>query len=96
MGSDHGQHIIRGSQPYHIYENKVLALDAEISKKEYDHSLIGLFNVYPTLTIREFAELGAITRDRALHQLEAFVESGELQKEPSKNGPLYILSVKDN
>lgn len=96
VGSDHGQHIIRGSQPYHVYENEVLALDAEISKKEYDHSLIGLFNVYPTLTIREFAELAGVGRDEALHQLEAFVETGQLRKEPSKNGPLYILSDKDN
>ncbi|MDQ6478200.1 ClpXP adapter SpxH family protein [Dyadobacter sp. LHD-138] len=89
VGSNQRQTIIRGSQPYRVYEDAVMALGVGTVKKEYDRSVDGLFAEYPTQTVREFAELSGNTRVEALILLRTLVESGELAESQSKNGPLY-------
>jgi len=91
VGSDNQLNIIRGSKPYQVYEDVITELNAGIVKKEYDRSVGGLFREYPTLTIREFAELSGSGRNEALNLLKSSVESGKLQESPSKNGPIYCV-----
>lgn len=89
VGGNQRQTIIRGSQPYRVYEDAVLALGAGTVKQAYDRSVDGLFGEYPTQTVREFAELSGSSRAEALILLTTLVESGELAESQSKNGPLY-------
>lgn len=91
VGSDHQTNVIRGSQAYKVYEDAVLALSAGGVKKEYDRSVAGLFQQYPTLTVREFAELAGTARAEAAILLKTLAESGKLQESQSKNGPLYHI-----
>jgi putative protein-disulfide isomerase len=89
IGSDHQQNFIRGSKSYQVYEDAVLALNAGLVKKEYDRSVERLFQAYPTLTVREFAELTGSARAEAETLLKSCVEAGKLQESQSKNGSLY-------
>ncbi len=92
-GSGTQQNIIRGSKPYQTYELAITELDARIVKKDYNRSLAGLFQKYPTMTIREFSELSGCSRSEAIIILNESVLSGKLQVSPSKNGPLYHVEV---
>jgi putative protein-disulfide isomerase len=88
-GTDGQQVIVRGSKPYHDYETAILHLNTQAAKQAYDRSAGYLFEVYPSLTIREFAELAAYKREDAVSRLELLLLAGKLKKLSSKNGPLY-------
>ena len=64
---------IKGYNPYDFYEDELMRLYFKTKKKYYDKEGVSLFDSYPTLTTKEFAELKGTTYQEAeilLHKLE--------------------------
>ncbi|HET8809715.1 MAG TPA: ClpXP adapter SpxH family protein [Flavobacteriaceae bacterium] len=82
--------LVYGSKPYEKYGETLLKLYPEAKKQEIDTSPENLFNLYPTYTTREFAEISGKNMDTAENSLEGLVSEGKIKKQESKNGPLWI------
>ncbi|OXB23071.1 dithiol-disulfide isomerase [Flavobacterium tructae] len=84
------QLTVYGSKPYASYENAILALFPDAKKKRIanEHPL-ALFEIYPTLTPKEYAVILDISYAEAHTILEQLFEKGELNKKSVKNGVLY-------
>lgn len=85
------QEFVYGSRPYINYEQAIMKLHPDAEKKSYLVSAEALFAIYPTLTIREFAELAGLERESAKVQLEGMFAEGALRKVETKNGDLYVV-----
>ena len=83
------QEKVYGAKPYGVYENAILKLQPSADKYTYKTGWKDLFEKYPTLTSREFAELSGIPRTEADVFLQTLQEAGELEKSESKNGVLW-------
>lgn len=82
---------VYGSKPYASYENALLALYPEAKKKKIvSNSPLALFDHYPTLTVREYAELLDIPVSQATAILEKQTTEGYLSKKVIKTGALYL------
>lgn len=84
------QEFVYGSKPYPVYEGALLKLDDTAEKTSYDTDWESLFEVYPTLTGKEYAVLADMKRDTAEAVLQDLVASGELKVMKTKNGNLYL------
>lgn len=84
------QEKVYGSKPYSVYEAAIKKLYPAIKKETYSTSRENLFEIYPTLTSREFAELSAMPKDIAETVLQEMHEAGHLEKHISKNGVLWM------
>ncbi len=84
------QEKVYGSKPYSVYEAAIKKLYPAIKKETYPTSRENLFEIYPTLTSREFAELSAMPKDIAETVLQEMHEAGHLEKHISKNGVLWM------
>lgn len=82
--------FVYGTKPYGIYENKLKEIYPSIHKNNYPLEWEFLFSKYPTLTTREFAELGEIPFSVAAIMLEQLSIDGKLQNLQTKNGSLWI------
>lgn len=90
LDEDGNRFLVYGSKPYEKYEEALLKLYPEAKKKEIDTSPETLFDLYPSYTTREFAELNGTNMDEAENLLKSLTEQGKIQKQVSKNGPLWI------
>ncbi|SHL97675.1 Predicted dithiol-disulfide isomerase, DsbA family [Flavobacterium chilense] len=82
---------VYGSKPYSAYENALLALYPEAKKKKVPNdTTFSLFEIYPTLTPKEYAVIFNISYTEAEIILEKLFEKGKLSKKTIKNGSLYI------
>ncbi|MEO4005356.1 DsbA family protein [Flavobacterium sp. CAU 1735] len=82
---------VYGSKPYASYENTLVALYPEAKKKKIvSNSPLALFDHYPTLTVREYAELLNIPLSEATAILEKQTTEGHLSKKVIKTGALYL------
>lgn len=81
--------FIYGYKPYAQYETGLHALNPDLTKTSYITTWENLFNHYPTLTIREFAELSNVSLEESEKTLDNLTHKQQLRKLPSKNGPLY-------
>ncbi len=82
---------VYGVKPYSVFVNAILKVYAQAERLPYDQSWQGLFAKYPTLTTREFAELGDVTMPQAETTLAKLVQDGKLTKFGTKNGPIWMV-----
>lgn len=85
--------LVYGSKPYAVYVNTVAKLYPEASKRTYSKSWNDLFVKFQSLTAKEFAELGDVSRVASEAMLEELTAKGMLQKIESKNGSLWKMKV---
>ncbi len=83
------QEFVYGYKPYALYENGIHTLKPELTKTAYAKTWENLFSHYPTLTIREFAELSEVSLEEGEKTLEKLTAQHQLKKTVSKNGPIY-------
>lgn len=81
--------FIYGTKPYTNYEMGIHKIYPEVTKKTYKKDWESLFEKYPTLTLREFAELSDVSFPQAEETLEKLVSTNKLKKFTTKNGGIY-------
>lgn len=83
---------IYGSKPYTLYENAILELYPQAQKKTFiNHTdLMALFDIYPTLTAKEYAVILDKNYAESQSILEQLSTEGKLKKKTIKTGVLYI------
>ena len=90
LDNSEGQEKVYGAKPYSVMENAILKLHPLASKVNYDKDWQSLFQLFPTLTSREFSELAALKREEADSLLERLYTNRMLNKLVTKNGALWI------
>ncbi|WP_109696724.1 ClpXP adapter SpxH family protein [Chitinophaga deserti] len=81
--------LIYGFKPYVNIENGIRKVNAGVTKNEYPKDGESLFSIYPSLTLREFAELGEISSEAAEAALEKLVKEGRITVSNTKNGAIW-------
>ncbi|MCC7222136.1 MAG: DsbA family protein [Chitinophagales bacterium] len=81
---------IYGFKPYSVFENAIQTLYPSAKPTNYDTAWAALFDHYPTLTTREFAELSQLPRPAAESLLQILSVQGQLHALTTKNGTLWI------
>lgn len=81
--------FVYGTKSYATYERAIQKILPAISKAAYQREWRALFDHYPTLTTREFAELMDISIPDAGNSLSQLLAEGRLEMLSSKNGPLW-------
>ncbi|MBK5214758.1 MAG: DsbA family protein [Flavobacteriaceae bacterium] len=76
--------IVYGARPYAFYEMAILKLNPNVAKSEYSKNWETLFEIYPTLTAKEFSELSGTPRNESEKQLNELVVKGNLEKLTTK------------
>lgn len=82
--------LVYGVKPYEVYEQNITQLYPLAVKSNYTNLWHSLFEHYPTLTTREFAELSNISFSQAEEILYELLQNGQLQIHNTKNGALWI------
>ncbi len=83
--------MVYGSKSYDAYENALLAVFPEAKKKPIpNENPLSLFEIYPTLTPKEYAVILNKSYFDARMILGKLHEKGELDKISTKNGSMYI------
>lgn len=83
--------MIYGFKPYASFEAGVRKVFAGAQKEVYARDWKSLFQVYPTLTLREFAELSETSFEQAEQQLTNLVKEKQLTVLDSKNGSIWMM-----
>ena len=86
---DNNRTLVYGSKPYESYESVIQKLAPKSIKNPINAEGENLFNLYPTLMLKEFAELGNYTSAKAIAKLDELEKAGKIRKEESKNGPIW-------
>lgn len=89
VGKDGQQVVINGYRPYKEMENAVLKCAPTATKVGYERDWQHLFEHYPTLTRKEYAELSNITVAAAEKKLNDLTDNNKLQAVTTKNGKLW-------
>ncbi|KHJ37476.1 protein-disulfide isomerase [Pedobacter glucosidilyticus] len=84
--------LVYGSKPFSVFENTILKLYPEATKKDYTKDWETLFSVHHTLTAKEFSELTEIPRKESEDFLNKLTEKGKLNKLTIKNGSIWLKS----
>lgn len=87
---DGEQTMLYGSRPYAQLESAIRLFAPDAVKVEYKKEGLSLFEKYPTMTGREFAELSGQERKAAEKWLEEQVAQQALKIFRTKNGALYL------
>ncbi len=82
--------VVYGFKPYTSFETSVKKIYPNVQKITYAKDWKSLFEVYPTLTLREFAELSERSFLEAEQQLTDLVKDKQLTVFDSKNGAIWI------
>lgn len=85
--------MIYGTKPYPFYETAVLKMFPKARKKEYSKNWESLFEKYPSLTAKEFAELSGLNKIESEKILDDLFVKGKLKKLTTKNGSLWTVKV---
>lgn len=80
---------VYGARPYAFYEMAILKLNGNITKSEYSKNWQNLFEIYPTLTAKEFSELSGTPRAESETVLNDLSDKGSLEKFTTKNGAIW-------
>lgn len=84
------QEFIYGFRPYDVFETKVKNMHPNAVKKLYKKEWKNLFEIHPTLTTKEFAELSNRSFEESKSYLNELFEQKKLDKISTKNGTLWI------
>lgn len=82
--------IIYGFKTYANFEAGIKKIFSGAQKTAYARDWKSLFAIYPTLTLREFAELSEVSFQEAEQQLTSLVKEQQLTVLDSKNGAIWI------
>ncbi len=82
---------VYGSKPYQVYEDAILKLKKDVTKNNYNVTLLDLFNKYKTLTSKEYALLKNISFEEAEKELSLMYQNKLINKFTTKNGNLWIV-----
>ena len=85
--------MIYGTKPYTFYETAVLKMFPNARKNEYSKNWEFLFEKYPSLTAKEFAELSGLKKMESEKILDDLFMKGKLQKLTTKNGSLWTVKA---
>ncbi len=80
---------VYGTRPYAFYEMAILKLNPNATKSEYSKNWENLFEIYPTMTAKEFSELSGTPRNESENVLNGLSEDGVLEKWNTKNGAIW-------
>ncbi|MGV3599823.1 MAG: ClpXP adapter SpxH family protein [Dyadobacter fermentans] len=80
---------VYGFKPYQMFENAVAKMQSGAQKNWYSKNWQDLFNQFPTLTTKEFAELTGHAFEAADQQLHALQKEGFLKSFVTENGILW-------
>lgn len=80
---------VYGFKPYSVFENGLKKIHPAITQKSYAKDWESLFDRYPTLTQREFAELSDMPLPEAGQLLDKLTAEKTLYKISCKNGDLW-------
>lgn len=83
--------IVYGTKPYAFYEMAILKVNPNIQKSEYSKKWEDLFEVYPTLTAKEFSVLSGTPRADSEAVLDDLTTKGKLEKLTTKNGSMWEI-----
>lgn len=81
--------LIYGFKPYVNFEAGIRKVFASVEKSAYAQDGKSLFAIYPSLTLREFAELGGLTTGAAEAALEMLMKEGLVTVTTTKNGSIW-------
>lgn len=84
------QEFVYGVKPYEVFEKSVIKIYPGADKLNYNKTPDALFDKYPTLTTREFAELSGVTIAESEVILQRLLDENKLHKMLTKNGPLWL------
>ncbi len=84
---------VYGARPYTDYEIAIQKLLPISKKTNYDTSLKNLFSLYPSLTVKEYAELADTNIIIAKQILDELHRTENLKRIETKNGNLYSLKL---
>ena len=82
---------VYGVKPYKVFEQAVLKLQKDATKRIYNTTLIDLFTRYKTLTTKEYAVLKDLSFSEAEEELALMHQNKLLNKLSTKNGNLWSL-----
>src|SRR5690554_5057428 len=83
--------VVYGSRPYAFYEMAILKLNPNADKREYSKNWETLFDLYPTLTAKEFSELSGTPRAESETFLNDLSNKGSLKKLTTKNRSIWKI-----
>lgn len=90
MMNDKGESIyLTGVKPYAEYVSAIRQLYPAVKAQSYDKSAEALFNRFPTLTLREYAELSQQTMGEAQKDLDQLYQKQLISPLKIKNGVLW-------
>ncbi len=81
--------LIYGARPYQNYAQAIHSVDPSIKPSSNEWTPSNLIKEYPSLTVRELAELAEIDFEEAKNFLDEHVSANELLEVQTKNGSLY-------
>lgn len=81
--------VVYGFRPYEHFERAIRQIYPAAEKRTYGTAWEQLFSYYPTLTVRELAELGNMTLPEAGSLLNKLLSEGKVRVVETKNGNLY-------
>lgn len=82
---------VYGVKPYASFEAGIQKVLPGVQKATYAKDWKSLFSKYPTLTLREYAELSDTSFQQAEQQLTTLVKENQLTVLNTKNGALYLF-----
>jgi putative protein-disulfide isomerase len=82
--------LVYGSKPYASYEDALKRIYPEAKKNNYTRDSLELFSIYPTMTVREFAELKDIDLTDASAELETLTEKKQIERKMFRYGDLVL------
>lgn len=86
------QQTVYGSKPYDYFQAAIQKSDPSAVKKTYDKNWKSLFNIFSTLTLREYSELSGISRTDSSLQLDQLTENKRLKVFTTRNGSIWSLT----
>ncbi len=88
-GDQQKQKTIYGFKSYAVFEKAIADVYPKVEKSTYDKSLLDIFQKYPTLTLREAAEISEQTLEATQTQLEDLTAKQKLTIFKTKNGHIW-------
>lgn len=82
---------VYGVKPYKVFEDAILNLQTDATKKNYNATIIDLFSRNKTLTTKEYAVLKGITFVDAEAEMAYMLQKNIIKKYSTKNGNLWSL-----
>lgn len=90
-GEQQKSETVYGFKPYATFEKAISGVYPKVEKDTYNKNLLHLFQKYPTLTLREAAEISEQTLKATQAQLEELTAKQKLTVYKTKNGDMWQI-----